>query len=120
MTTSDEVVDISDKYHRAYIKVWNEFYRDENLQDEVSYTTDYFFKPLKRAWKKDYFTSALLSPQRGTAPAVPIVGMLPISGGNSPVIFGDLADVGDVSISSSSNVIRGARKFLLKKVLASI
>jgi hypothetical protein len=56
----------------AYAFIWNEYYRDENLQDErLNGDVDigYLFR---RNWEKDYFTSALPWRQRGTAPAVPV------------------------------------------------
>lgn len=56
---------------RAYNLVYNEYYRDENLQSEVVLTNETI---LNRAWEKDYFTSALPWQQRGTAPALPISG----------------------------------------------
>lgn len=55
----------------AYNFVYNEFYRDENLQTEIALTNEDI---LNRAWEKDYFTSALEWQQRGTAPALPISG----------------------------------------------
>ena len=57
---------------RAYNRVWNEYYRDENLQDEVLETNENI---LNRCWTKDYFTSALPWQQRGTSPALPIAGI---------------------------------------------
>ncbi len=65
---------------RAYNLVWNEFYRDENLCDEVSLINS---TVLYRAWKKDYFTSALPWQQRGIAPALPISGVVPVDFGSS-------------------------------------
>lgn len=59
----------------AYNKVYNEFYRDENLLAEVALTNEAI---LKRAWEKDYFTSSLPWQQKGTAPALPITGSVPI------------------------------------------
>lgn len=56
---------------RAYNFVYNEYYRDENLITEVALTNEAI---LSRAWEKDYFTSAMLWQQRGTAPALPIAG----------------------------------------------
>ena len=56
---------------RAYNRVYNEFYRDENLQTEVLETNGTI---LNRAWEKDYFTSSLPWQQRGIAPALPISG----------------------------------------------
>ncbi len=61
---------------RVYNLVWNEFYRDENLCDEVSLSNGTI---LYRAWKKDYFTSALPWQQRGVSPALPISGSLPVT-----------------------------------------
>lgn len=55
----------------AYNLIWNEFYRDETIQTAVALTAENL---LYRNWEKDYFTSALLSQQKGTAPALPISG----------------------------------------------
>ena len=56
---------------RAYNLVWNEYYRDETLQAEVSLDSNAL---QFRNWEKDYFTSSLPWQQRGTAPALPISG----------------------------------------------
>lgn len=56
---------------RAYAKIWNEYFRDENLQDEVDLDNE---EILLRNWTKDYFTSSLPWQQRGTGPAMPISG----------------------------------------------
>lgn len=61
---------------RAYNLIWNEFYRDETLQDEVDLDQPLV---LNRNWSKDYFTSALEKQQRGVAPALPISGILPVT-----------------------------------------
>jgi len=56
---------------RAYNLVWNEFFRDENLQSPL----DLNRMSIQRvAWKKDYFTSALPWQQRGVSPALPLSG----------------------------------------------
>ena len=83
---------------RAYRWIWNEFYRDENLMDELQVCNylgngqsgdstliapaDYD-KLLYRCWRKDYFTSALPFQQRGTSPALPISGILPVNFDNA-------------------------------------
>ena len=51
--------------------VYNEYYRDETLQTEVALDSQVI---LNRNWRKDYLTSSLLWQQRGTSPAIPIVG----------------------------------------------
>lgn len=62
---------------RAYYMVYNEYYRDETLQDEVPF--DASPDPqvdliMPRNWRKDYFSSALPFQQRGTSPALPLTG----------------------------------------------
>lgn len=57
----------------AYNMIYNEFYRDETLIAEKDIDVDQGV--WLRSWRKDYFTSALTSQQRGTAPALPISGV---------------------------------------------
>lgn len=57
---------------RAYNLIYNEWYRDENLQELVDLKND---RILYRSWRKDYFTSALPFRQKGIAPSVPITGL---------------------------------------------
>lgn len=64
----------------AYLKVWNEYYRDQTLQDEIPINadqmdqsaniTDFLVKDV--CWKKDQFTSALPWPQRGAEVLIPL------------------------------------------------
>ncbi len=61
---------------RAYNLIWNEYYRDENLCDEISLDNS---TVMYRAWKKDYFTSSLPWQQRGISPALPISGNVPVT-----------------------------------------
>ena len=56
----------------AYNFIYNEYYRDENLQPEVVLEQTGI---LRRNWEKDYFTSSLPWQQRGIAPALPISGI---------------------------------------------
>ncbi len=62
-----------DYIRRAYNMIYNEYYRDENLQEEVALDNESIHI---RAWEKDYFTSAFETPQRGTAPSFPISGIV--------------------------------------------
>ena len=74
---------------RAYARIWNEWFRDENLQQPVVQDTDDANNtgsnagkqltdaqngglPLKAGKMHDYFTSCLPEPQKGEASAVPI------------------------------------------------
>lgn len=92
---------------RAYNLIWNEFYRDQNLQPEIdimkdvsgihevrAYESEYgggtatyskgeaterFFALNNRAWEKDYFTSALPWTQRGETVRLPLTGEIDIT-----------------------------------------
>lgn len=87
---------------RSYCKIWNDWYRDENLKTPVYITTgdsdttgknkglnydpvtdtECGAAPLKAAKLHDVFTSALPQPQKGPSVSVPI-------GQAAPVIYGD-------------------------------
>lgn len=60
--------------YRAYNKIFNEYYRDPNLVDEITDNdpNDKKYGIKYRSWEKDYFTSALPFVQRGAALGVPI------------------------------------------------
>ena len=83
---------------RAYAKIWNEWFRDENLQQPVTQSKDDTTTtgsntgtnltdaeagglPLKVCKYKDYFTSCLPSPQKSNEPvSIPLTGNAPIKG----------------------------------------
>lgn len=73
-------------YHRAYNLVFNQWFRDQNLQesafintsDNNDVTGNY---PIRRRCKKpDYFTSSLPWPQKGPGVEIPLGGSAPVFG----------------------------------------
>lgn len=85
-----ETPPISQLPFRAYQLIYNEYYRDQTLQDKVSIPLDSvdldesqvfeLCKLRKRCWEKDYFTSCLPNAQRGDAVRLPLGDSAPISG----------------------------------------
>lgn len=62
----------------AYNQIYNDYYRDQKLVTALTITTNEDIK--KRAWERDYFTSALASQELGTSPALSVTlsGLAPL------------------------------------------
>lgn len=63
-----------DFLRRAYILIYNHWFRDENLQEPIDFRTNQMQHVLPRAWRKDYLTAGFVSRQKGTASSIPLTG----------------------------------------------
>jgi len=94
---------------RAYFKIWNEWFRDQNLQastvvpmgdgPDSSLTLD---APLQRGKRHDYLTSCLPWPQKGTAVTIPITQAGSIITDNNDIFFKPGSGGSDRNISMAA------------------
>lgn len=75
---------------RCYNLIYNEWFRDENLQDSVPFTkadsdNQANYTLLRRGKRHDYFTSALPWPQKGPGVELPFGGSAPVYGNGDPL-----------------------------------
>ena len=88
--TKQANLEFSALWHRAYTLVWNDWFRDENLQAPKTISTASgadatTYELLNRGKKHDYFTSALPWPQKGADVTIPLgtaANVVATAGGN--------------------------------------
>lgn len=103
---------------RAYYRIWNEWFRDENLQDSDTVglqTNDETLDvsslmPLRRGKRHDYFTSCLPWPQKGPGVEISIGGSadVSISSATGPFTLQTQADISVKQGTASYNIPKGS------------
>lgn len=104
---------------RAYNLIYNEWFRDENLQESLPFTkadSDQYsnYKLVRRGKRHDYFTSALPWPQKGPGVELPFGGVANVVTNNNDILFSSGGSLPHGSSPSSinptfSNVALGGR-----------
>lgn len=110
---------------RAYQTIYNEFYRDQTLNEKVDFDLESgdvdntqaarLLTMRKRAWEKDYFTSALPFAQRGAEVLLPVsvrvdqvrvkaTDTVPVTGIGDPISYDN---TGQVILNPDSAPIEG-------------
>lgn len=99
---------------RAYAKIWDDWYRDENLQDSIIQSSSDLGDSagsipwntlLKRGKRHDYFTSCLPWPQKGEGVGIPIGGMAKVYGDGNAIVVTHGTDTDVLGISSTDTAI---------------
>jgi len=90
--------DVSALPFRGYALIWNEYFRDQDLQDELvidftsgaDTTTSTTLKSV--AWEKDYFTTARPWEQKGPSITIPLGTTAPVKGIGAENTAGPIAN----------------------------
>lgn len=93
-------------WHKAYYKIWNDWFRDENLQDSLEFSTSDLdvdasgFVLQKRGKRHDYFTSCLPWAQKFEGASIGLAGSAPVYGDGHALVFSTSANPSNVNFGS--------------------
>lgn len=109
-----ETYEHSALFLRAYNLIWNEWFRDENLQDSLPVPkTDgpdsgALYNLVRRGKRHDYFTSCLPWPQKGDSVTLPLGTQAPVYSTGVPPQFNDGGNVGVLQAAATTGVVSHA------------
>jgi len=108
-------VEVSAMYHRAYSKIYHDWFRDQNLIDAPVLNTgdgpdsisDYTLR--KRCKKHDYFTSCLPWPQKGPDVYLPLQGNADVWGNHKSLVWTDGTYLNNTGYDTTSDALSSDR-----------
>lgn len=116
---ADSTEQISSLPFQAYTKIWNDYYRDPNFDDEIDVTpaaggvqtanADAWMEMRRRGWQKDYFTACLPFAQRGDSVMLPLAAQgIGVFNPETTIQLaksdGTIPAVGDTKIANSGGI----------------